>query len=195
MIKLISKIPKWYRHINLRKKCNATKTCDITSTAIIFNSSGDKNKIKIGHKSQISGILIVWNNSGKIEIGDYSYVGENTRIISASRIKIGDRVQIAHGCNIFDNNIHSLDPKERHEEFITNTTKGLIKINNLNEMPLTIMNDAWIGANTIILKGVTIGKGAIIGAGSVVLHDIPDYAVAVGNPAQVIKLLPPSDIT
>ncbi|WP_412486420.1 acyltransferase [Shewanella chilikensis] len=52
---------------------------------------------------------------------------------------------------------------------------------------IVIGDDVWIAANVIILKGVTIGKGAVIGAGAVVTKDIPEYAIAVGNPARVVK--------
>lgn len=53
---------------------------------------------------------------------------------------------------------------------------------------IVVEDDVWIGANVVVLSNVTIGKGAIIGAGSVVTHDIPSYAIAVGNPAKVIKM-------
>lgn len=52
---------------------------------------------------------------------------------------------------------------------------------------ITLGDDVWIGANSVILPGVTIGRGAVIGAGAVVTKDIPEYAIAVGNPARVIK--------
>lgn len=55
--------------------------------------------------------------------------------------------------------------------------------------PITINDDVWIGANAVIAAGVTIGKHCVIGAGSVVTKDVPDYSVAVGNPAKVIKTL------
>ena len=55
--------------------------------------------------------------------------------------------------------------------------------------PVVIKKDAWVGAGATILPGVTIGKHAVIGAASVVTHDVPDYAVAVGNPARVVKFL------
>ena len=51
------------------------------------------------------------------------------------------------------------------------------------------MDDAWIGFNSIILKGVTVGRGAVVGAGSVVTNDVPDHTVVAGNPARVIKKL------
>lgn len=55
--------------------------------------------------------------------------------------------------------------------------------------PIKICDDAWIGMNCIILKGVTIGEGAIVGAGSVVTKDVPAWTVVAGNPAKVVKTL------
>ena len=55
--------------------------------------------------------------------------------------------------------------------------------------PVLICKGSWIGANAVILPGVRVGKHAIVGAGAVVTKDVPDYAVAVGNPAKVIKML------
>jgi acetyltransferase-like isoleucine patch superfamily enzyme len=159
----------------------------INSDARIWNTSNDLENISIGSHCLIAGILLVWQNCGKIEIGDYSFVGENSRIYSAKNIKIGNRVQIAHGCNIFDNNIHSLNPSERHLEYIQNITKGVAKLYPLKEKEVVIKDDAWLGANVIVLKGVTIGEGSIIGAGSVVTCDVPDYTVFAGNPAKFIR--------
>lgn len=56
-----------------------------------------------------------------------------------------------------------------------------------DDMPVMIMDDVWIGCNAVILKGVTINKGAIIGAGAIVTKDVPAYAIVGGNPAKVIK--------
>ena len=60
---------------------------------------------------------------------------------------------------------------------------------DLSERPVTLNNDVWIGANACVLRGVTIGEGAIVGAGSVVTHDIPPFTIAAGNPACVIRSL------
>ena len=59
----------------------------------------------------------------------------------------------------------------------------------VNTKPIKVCNDAWIGMNVIILKGVTIGEGAIVGAGSVVTKDVPAWTVVAGNPARVVKSL------
>jgi acetyltransferase-like isoleucine patch superfamily enzyme len=61
------------------------------------------------------------------------------------------------------------------------------RLQKVTTKKITIADNVWIGANSVITAGVTIGKHSIIGAGSVVTKDIPDYAVAVGNPARVIK--------
>lgn len=72
-------------------------------------------------------------------------------------------------------------------------TKILFQINHTmlftDEQPVLIREYAWVGAGATILPGVCIGRHAIVGAGSVVTKDVPDYAVAVGNPAKVIKML------
>lgn len=86
-------------------------------------------------------------------------------------ITIEDDVQIAANAQLISNN-H--DPYERHI---------------LTCKPILIKQAAWIGAGATILPGVCVGKFAIVGAGSVVTKDVPDYAVVVGNPARVVKML------
>jgi len=167
--------------------CILGENSKIYAQANINNPSAIKANITIGKHTHIAGNLTVWANAGKIEIGDSSFIGEGSRVFSARHIKIGDRVQIAHGCNIFDNNIHSLDSVERQQEYVQNITGGLVKLFSLKEKEVIIEDDAWLGASVIVLKGVTIGKGAIVGAGSVVTKDIPDHTIAVGNPARVIR--------
>ena len=172
---------------NVNHCCLTGENTILNSDARIWNPSNSAQNIVIGSNSFIAGTLLVWQNCGKIEIGNYSFVGENSRIYSAKNIRIGDRVQIAHGCNIFDNNIHSLNPVERHLEYIQNITKGVKKLYPLNEQEVIIKNDVWLGVNVIVLKGVTIGEGAIIGAGSVVTCNVPDFCVFAGNPAKYVK--------
>lgn len=175
------------RLIKTSRFCRFGVGCHIHKGARILNSSGCQDNIIIGNNTHVAGILLVWNNCGKIIVGDFCYIGENTRLYSAEKIVVGDRVQFGHGCNIFDNNIHSIDAHERHLEFIQNTGIGLINNFDLHQKEIIIKDDAWIGANSIIMKGVTIGKSSIVAAGSVVLKDVPDYAIFGGNPAKFIK--------
>lgn len=109
-------------------------------------------------------------------------IGNNTRIHGTcvhayKRITIGNNCLIAANCQIMDGSGHDLSFPNTENRI--NTT-GTIK-------PISIEDDVWIGANSVILPGVTIGKGSIISANSVVTKDIPPSVVAGGNPAIIIK--------
>jgi acetyltransferase-like isoleucine patch superfamily enzyme len=159
----------------------------IFSEAKINNNLDDKTKIVIGNNCDVRGELMTFGHGGEIIIGNYSFVGERTKIWSAKKIIIGDRVLISHNVNIHDNNSHPLDSKLRHEDFKHIATIGFQKVNDLKEKEIIIKDDVWIGFNSIILKGVTIGEGAIVGAGSVVTKDVEPYTIVAGNPAKFIK--------
>jgi acetyltransferase-like isoleucine patch superfamily enzyme len=159
----------------------------IFKEANISNNLGDKTKIVIGDNCDIRGELLTFGHGGEIVLGNYSFVGERTKIWSAKKIIIGDRVLISHNVNIHDNNSHPLDSKLRHEDFKYLSTIGLQKINDLREKEIIIGDDVWIGFNSTIMKGVKIGKGAIIGANSIITKDVPEFAVCVGNPMKIIK--------
>ncbi|WP_297571021.1 DapH/DapD/GlmU-related protein [uncultured Anaerovibrio sp.] len=104
-------------------------------------------------------------------IGKNVYINSNFLGMSRGGITIEDDVQIAGNVSVLSNN-H--DPYERQL---------------LTCKPVHIKKGAWIGAGATILPGITVGRYAIVGAGSVVTKDVPDYSVAVGNPARVIKTL------
>src|ERR1700722_3201998 len=141
----------------------------------IYNSQKNKSSIRIGKKTYIMGDLLVFKHGGRISIGSYCFVGPQTRIWSAKNITIGDRVLISHNVNIHDNISHPLDSKERHLDFARYLEHGLTDV--------IIEDDVWLGFNCVILKGVTIGRGAIIGANTLISKDVPAYAVVVGNPS------------
>lgn len=113
----------------------------------------------------------------ELEIGDNVGISQ-TALISYASIKIGDNVKIGGGTCVWTTDFHSLDHKIRRSKSDTQ---------NRNCKPVTIEEDAFIGAKCIILKGVTIGARSIIGAGSVVTKSIPSDCIAVGNPAKIIK--------
>lgn len=157
--------------------------------ADIQNLSRDRNRIIIRGGAVIKGELVVFPHGGNIEIGEDCYVGEHTRIWSASSIKIGNRVLIAHNVNIHDTNSHSTNPTLRHLHFKHIVLKGHPFHNDFDivSLPIIIGDDAWIGFNSTILKSITIGKNAIVSACSVVTEDVPDNVVVAGNPARIIK--------
>ena len=183
---------KKQKKINEFIKKNATigENTRIFKEATIANNLNDKSKIIIGNNCQLRGELLTFGHGGEIIIGDYTFIGERTKIWSAKKIVIGNRVLISHNVNIHDNNSHSLDANLRHDDYIHISTKGmLLKENNLNEKEIIIGDDVWIGFNSTIMKGVKIGSGAIVGANTIVTKDIPEYVVCVGNPMRIIKYL------
>lgn len=152
--------------------------------------------LTIRNECIIGGNFIFESTEGLITVGDHSYIGGST-FISRSSIIIGQNVTIAWGCTIYDHDSHSLDYLERRKDIddeLRDISAGVSFIKNknwgvVNSKPITIKNDAWIGMNCIILKGVTIGEGAIVGAGSVVTHDVAPWTVVAGNPAKIVKTL------
>lgn len=153
----------------------------------IHNPFNDKTKIKIGKESKVFSSLELFNNNGKIEIGEYSYLGPDTRVSCSKSVTIGNRVLISHNVNIYDNNSHPLNSKERHEDFLFIFKNGYQQDIDLKAKPIIIEDDVWIGFNCIILKGVTIGRGAIIGAGTLITKNVPPFAIVIGNPAKIIR--------
>lgn len=127
---------------------------------------------------------------GGISIGEFSYVGKYSVIRAADSITIGNHVLIAHNVTIIDTDSHEIDHLERADSYLKMLRYGHPSSKgSVLTKPIVIKDYAWISYNVSVLKGVTIGEGAIIGAGSVVTHDIPDYCVAIGNPAVVVKRL------
>ncbi|KRL07482.1 acyltransferase [Liquorilactobacillus hordei] len=151
-------------------------------------SSKLNGKISINSNTCVRGSLEIQRDNGNIIVGKNCYIGDHTRIWSAESIKIGNNVLIAHNCNIFDNDTHPTELHERREDANNIIFKNVrADFPSLRVSPIIIEDDVWIGCNSLILKGVKIGKGAIIGAGSVVTKDVPPFATVVGNPAHIVK--------
>ncbi len=163
------------------------------SSARIRNIRGNSAHIRIGSRTLVAGELLVFAHGGNISVGDWCYIGEGARVWASSSIAIGDRVLISHNVNIFDSMTHPLGARQRHEHFKAILLTGHPSDINLGEQPVTIANDAWIGANACVLRGVSIGEGAVVATGSVVTKDVPPYTIVAGNPARVIRELGPDE--
>lgn len=155
--------------------------------------SQNEMKVKVGSNSMIQGDFIFETEDGLITIGDRTFIG-GSKFICIEAIEIGNDVMFSWGCTVVDNNAHSLTWEERKND-VVDWKKGVDENaigkykdwSNVQRKKVVIKDKAWIGFNSIILKGVTIGEGAIIAAGSVVTKDVPDFAVVAGNPARIIK--------
>ncbi len=183
----------WIQRLMGRATCRLHEGAFLSHTARISNILGDSDKIVIGGHSYIRGELLIFGHGGQISIGKWCYVGEGTRIWSAASIEIGNRVLISHSANIFDNLTHPFQAAQRHEQIKQIFTRGHPRNISLDEKPVKIGDDAWIGACAMVLRGVTVGEGGIVAAGAVVTKDVPPYTIVAGNPAVVVRELSPDE--
>jgi acetyltransferase-like isoleucine patch superfamily enzyme len=120
-----------------------------------------------------------WKGKPELVIGDHTYVGHGCTIAAADSVRIGRYCLLADGVCIFDYDGHPIDALARRTQ---PSPPEAIR-------PVVIGDDVWIGARSVILKGVTIGDRAIVGCGSVVTKSIPADVVVAGNPARIVKSL------
>jgi len=176
-----------YKKRQFLRQCVIEPGLEIGSTASCFNK-GPKENIHIGKNVSIHGILETQGN-GTIEIGDYTTIRYNTYLGAVQRIEIGKCVIFSHDIYIYDNNNHPTSPMQRKKLSESRFENSLNSWTNAASAPVVIEDNVWIGFGVVVMKGVTIGKGSIIGAHAVVTKDIPPFSVAAGNPARVVKNL------
>jgi len=187
---LVRTAGKYIRHRAFERRYS----CRLHAGAeILANNHHQPDSITVGVGTHIRGQLLTFGHGGRITMGAYCYVGDNSKLWSGVNLNIGDRVLIGHNSSIFDCDTHPLNAGDRHEQYLQIITKGHPAEIDLREEPVTIDDDVWIGCNVVVLKGVTIGRGAVIGAGSIVTHSVPPYALVAGNPARVIRELSPDE--
>jgi acetyltransferase-like isoleucine patch superfamily enzyme len=133
--------------------------------------------IRIGDRVIISKGCVIQAKTGPLEIEDNCDIGAHTILSSITGITLAPSVLIAGNCYIGGGRYH-LEERERPI-----MVQGLY-----SRGPISIGEGSWIGASATILDGVTIGRGCVIGAGSLVTADIPDYGVALGVPAKVVRI-------
>ena len=142
-------------------------------------------RIVIGEGVRLSGKSgIGFNNRLKehpeLIVGDGTFIGHNCGFAIAESVRIGSHCLLAGGVSVSDNDGHPLeaDKRRRGEPVEGEQVK-----------PVVICDDVWMGRSATVLKGVTIGEGAIVGANAVVTKDVPARTVVAGNPARVVKEL------
>lgn len=163
--------------VKLGKKCRFLgktyfRTVPNTKIRIGDNCTFNSNRQASTLHNRTCSLLTNHSNfEAKIEIGNNC--GFSGTVIGAFRsIKIGDNVMCGANTFIFDGDFHLNDPRVGEP------------------MPIIIEDNVWLGINSIVMKGVSIGKNSVIGANSVVVKDIPANVIAAGNPCRVIKPLP-----
>ena len=143
-------------------------------------------RIDVGNNSLVEGGIFFDREQASVKIGDRSFIGGASALVCAGGIIVGDDVLISWGCTIIDHNSHSIVWSERRGDVIK-WARGEKDWSKVPVDKVVIENKVWVGFNSIILKGLTVGEGAIIGAGSVVTKDVAPYTIVAGNPARFIR--------
>lgn len=131
------------------------------------------NAFSLGEYSVVEDFCCINNAVGDLHIGHHTRIGLHNTLIGP--VSIGNHVNLAQGVVVSGLNHNFQDITKRIDEQGVSTS------------PITIHDDVWIGANSVVTAGVTIGRHSVIAAGSVVTKDVPEYTVVAGSPARVIK--------
>lgn len=186
--------------INLQKNFHEipASTVLLPGTSFDFRTQCENRKyVKIGGRGLIRATFIFETTQGEIIIGNNVHLGGVT-FICRTRIEIKDDVTMAWGITIYDHNSHSIYWDERkndnhqcYDDYFNHNGNNIANKDWINVVskPIIVESKVWIGFNVTILKGVTIGEGAVIGAQSVVTKDVEPWTVVGGNPACFIKRL------
>lgn len=186
------KIKKWNEYIRLSRESFYDDTFDVD----LRNPKRGHVYLETKENSVLGGTYIFEKESGHVSIGERVHIGNST-FISINEIVIGDDVTIAWDCLFYDHNSHSIQWEERKNDTLQelkDIRNGDSAIRNkdwtvVKTAPIHICDKVWIGTGCKILKGVTIGEGAVVAAGSVVTKDVEPWTMVGGNPVVVIKKL------
>ena len=144
----------------------------------VLDAKGESDAgISIGDAVILSRNTIVSCKGGSIEIGDNTNISANCMLISETNLSIGSNVLVAGMCYLIAGGNHGIERTDIPIIAQPMVSKGGVRIED----------NCWLGANVTVLDGVTIGRDSVIAAGSVVNRDIPDFAIAAGVPARVVR--------
>jgi acetyltransferase-like isoleucine patch superfamily enzyme len=166
-----------------------------TSFSFLFYRSLAATGVRVGRgSSTYIGTMFDVGREGKVTVGDYTLVN-GARIICDAEIEIGDYGLISWNVVLMDSYRLSSDAATRRRELeaVARRSPRILE-GDSSPRPIHIGRNVWIGFDSCVLPGVTIGEGSIIGARSVVFEDVPPFTVVAGNPARVIKKLDPEVI-
>ncbi|MCE6990958.1 acyltransferase [Dyadobacter sp. CY323] len=163
---------------------------------LFFRTSKEQRcYVTVGENCIINADFIFESERGEVQIGNNVQIG-SANFICRNGITIGNDVTMAWGITIYDHDSHSVNWEERqndntqcYKDFIEHTGNMIVNKDwsKVKSRPISIQDKVWIGFDATILKGVTIGEGAVVGAKSVVTKDVPPWSVVAGNPAKVVK--------
>jgi len=184
---IFARIKRHYKMKKFREYADIGENLNICARS---NCTADgPGRITIGNNCRIFGSLQS-QDAGEIRIGDYSCIYERVIIGSVSSIRMGKGVMIANHVHIYDNNNHPTSPERRYQMCLDGFEGDHWRWRYADSAPIVIEDNVWIGEYAAVLKGVTIGRGAIVASHAVVTKDVPPYTIVAGNPARVVKEIP-----
>jgi acetyltransferase-like isoleucine patch superfamily enzyme len=145
------------------------------------------NELKIGSDTIFESRVAFDRPHARIQVGDRCFVGSGL-LIASEEIVIGNDVMLSWGVTIVDHNSHAVDFQSRRHD-VSNWARGEKDWSRIPRKAVILEDKCWVGFDASILKGVTIGEGAIVAAGSVVTKDVPAWTVVGGNPAKILREL------
>lgn len=176
---MLSPLRRWKNELFARwalRQCNSLGVAPYCRALPCIENEGN---LMIGDHfhlwSYLSRSQLAVGPSGLLKIGNHVFINVGTTISACSQVLIGNHVQVGVGVTIYDSDFHGLERRDYPEP----------------PSPVTIEDDVWIATRAIILKGVTVGKGSVVAAGSVVTRSVPPYTLVGGVPARVIRTLSP----
>lgn len=172
-----------FESFNRQAQCGARVRLGLGARLVNDNRS---RTVQIGDDCAIRGIIRC-EAGASVTVGNLVYVGDNVIISARQSVEIADSTLLAHGVQIFDNDSHPTDAAEREAHFKAILDAGSLKPFHVAAAPVKLGRRCWLGFNSAVMKGVTIGDESIVAAGSIVVRDVPPRVVVAGNPARVVK--------
>lgn len=155
-------------------------------SAVTLSDNSDNNDIVLGDGVWMYGHLASQNH-GKIEMGNFTKIGRFSMITAVQSVNIGDYTAIGDHVMITDNNEHSINPYDRMIMRTKDEDHPYRLWRYSDSRPVAIGRNVWVGSNSRINKGVTVGDNSIVAANAVVTKDVPPNSIAAGNPARIVK--------
>ncbi|MBN1223117.1 MAG: acyltransferase [Candidatus Aminicenantes bacterium] len=179
LFKKVGKGVVFGRHMTLRHpKKIVVGDNTVIDDNVVLDAKGEENEgIRIGANAYIGRNTVMSCKEGSIFLDDYCNISANCLLLSETEIRMGKYCFLAGQCYLVAGGNHSFEKLSVPIMFQPSYSKGGINIGE----------DVWLGAGVIVLDGAAIGKGTIVGAGSVVTHSLPEYSIAVGTPAKKTK--------
>lgn len=188
--RLVPTIEAWQGLLHGQVSIAPTAFLRPSASLTVRNAEGCR--LEIGAGSNIEARLVLERAGAWITIGERSHLGGGSLLDAAEKISVGDDVLISFDVLITDHGSHAIAFPLRERD-VADWTDGRKDWTHVKRAATRVQDRAWVGARAIILAGVTIGEGAVVGAGSVVTRDVAPWTVVGGNPARLIRELLPEE--